>query len=448
MYSVKQSPFHANKKHFLLSVLLVLSCGYFKGIEALDINIELCIDSDLTKPAVSPEWIWKQVELPRNPLTPWLPPARVPVWVYQCRDDNQLQRKAILHIPGDNPNNAKDRPLVMNLHALGANAFLQQQVVSKLDLTADRPENNFVVLYPEGYAKFGSKRLEPFLNIPNIYAFNAGGCCSYEPIDEIGFFRKLIEYVENEYQTKQEQVYVTGMSNGGFMTNRVACEMSDIIAAAAPVAGVLMEKYDSPRDPPRDHPLGWGVDPFVCNPENPVPLLHIHSTKDEIVPFLGSENGEENQEFQGLTTLITGDASFSPSDLGFPSANTSTDKWRNFNNLDIKEVGEKISRKDSTCTLYSKPKSGSEDDFAKVELCVHQSSTFFGHCWPGKVDKDDLSVLPDEVQNLVNLLPEQLLPILNIGLCGINDVNNQYIWDFFKGYTRDREDPVLLRDEL
>ena len=61
------------------------------------------------------------------------------------------------------------------------------------------------------------------------------------------------------------------------MTNRVACEMSDVIAAAAPVAGVLFESYDLETP----HPMGWTkADDFVCAPENRIPILHTHNKMD------------------------------------------------------------------------------------------------------------------------------------------------------------------------
>ena len=44
------------------------------------------------------------------------------------------------------------------------------------------------------------------------------------------------------FELDMDRIYVTGMSNGAFMTHLVACEMSDLIAPAAPVAGPLSEK--------------------------------------------------------------------------------------------------------------------------------------------------------------------------------------------------------------
>lgn len=68
--------------------------------------------------------------------------------------------------------------------------------------------------------------------------------------------------------TSLRHVFATGMSNGGFMSNRLACDRADIFAAVAPVAGTL----------------GVGV---TCNPSRPVSVLEAHGTADPLVPFNG-----------------------------------------------------------------------------------------------------------------------------------------------------------------
>ena len=65
-------------------------------------------------------------------------------------------------------------------------------------------------------------------------------------------------------------VFATGMSNGGFMTNRLACDHADVFAAIAPVSGTL----------------GVGV---ACNPSRPVSVLDAHGTGDAMVPFNGGD---------------------------------------------------------------------------------------------------------------------------------------------------------------
>jgi len=96
------------------------------------------------------------------------------------------------------------------------------------------------------------------------------------------------------------RVYATGMSNGGFMTHRLACEASDFLAAQAPVAGVISNKF---YDDEAAIPKQWstekmapmrrrrlvGVWPpiFECKTKRAVPVIHFHGSLDPLVPRTG-----------------------------------------------------------------------------------------------------------------------------------------------------------------
>jgi len=189
----------------------------------------------------------------------------------------------------------------------------------------------------------------------------------------------MVEYIKNEMSQKYnfeldtERIYAIGMSNGGFMTNRIGCEMSDVVAAIAPVAGPLME---NPGPLP-----SFKADPFRCEPEKPVPVLHFHHKYDKIVPFYGN--------------LF----------LGFPSVDSSIARWREINGIENEPVINEEPDPNTKCSHYSPNTSSS------VSLCAIDTlfaTAGFDHCWPGK-----------------NILS---------GGCG-NEVGNQYIWDFLKKYT-------------
>jgi polyhydroxybutyrate depolymerase len=64
------------------------------------------------------------------------------------------------------------------------------------------------------------------------------------------------------------RVYANGLSNGGGMTNRLACEASDMIAAIGGVAGAYS--------------------PVTCNISRPVPVIAFHGDKDSIVEYEGN----------------------------------------------------------------------------------------------------------------------------------------------------------------
>jgi polyhydroxybutyrate depolymerase len=223
---------------------------------------------------------------------------------------------------------------------------------------------------------------------------------------------------EHKFQIDPTRIYVTGMSNGGFMTNRVACEMSDIVAAAAPVAGPLMNVGVE------DHPFGWGSDGFECKPGRPVPILHMHSSKDLAVPFGGSAlnvaDFKEDLKVPGIF-IFPLDPLIGLPTLGFPSVDASIDNWRKINNVTpaSKDVTPRKASKDITCTLYSQPLLKSLPS-ATVELCVTDTNEpgGLGHCWPGE----------------------------GRGQCGKKGVDNPYIWDFFKKHTH--PNPKLDHDEL
>jgi polyhydroxybutyrate depolymerase len=147
--------------------------------------------------------------------------------------------------------------LVVALHGGGGNAANLERTVG-VDAIAER--EGFLVVYPDG-----SGRLDEIL-----LTWNAGNCCGYaldEQVDDVGFVRALVEQLSGMYAIDPKQVYATGMSNGGMMSYRLACEAADLFAAVAPVAGAL--------------------NVADCEPAEPVSVLAIHGTGDQHVLFEG-----------------------------------------------------------------------------------------------------------------------------------------------------------------
>ncbi len=85
-------------------------------------------------------------------------------------------------------------------------------------------------------------------------------------VDDVQFTRDLLAHVESGLCVDPARVFAAGLSNGAFMTSRVACDMSDVFAAVAPVAGIIA---------------------FDCTPKRPVPVIAFHGTADTFVPFNG-----------------------------------------------------------------------------------------------------------------------------------------------------------------
>lgn len=121
-------------------------------------------------------------------------------------------------------------------------------------LTEEGRQRGFAVAYPTGYG----------------LSWNAGSCCGRavdEGVDDTAFVRAMIHRLEATLCIDQNRIYATGMSNGALMAMRLACELSDEVAAVAPVSGA----DDAPS----------------CTPQRPVSVLAFHGTDDFVIPYPG-----------------------------------------------------------------------------------------------------------------------------------------------------------------
>jgi polyhydroxybutyrate depolymerase len=85
--------------------------------------------------------------------------------------------------------------------------------------------------------------------------------------DDVGFISALIDTMIERHQIDTSMIYATGFSNGGMMSHRLGCQLSERIAAIAPVSGGLV---------------------FAdCQPERPVPVIGIHARNDPVVRYEG-----------------------------------------------------------------------------------------------------------------------------------------------------------------
>jgi polyhydroxybutyrate depolymerase len=167
-------------------------------------------------------------------------------------------RSYLLHLP-PSPNRGKPMPVVIVLHGGGGNA---EVIAQTSGFTAKADEERFIVIYPNGTGRPRNRLL----------TWNSGNCCGYaheNNVDDVSFVRSLIEQVQQELNVDSRRIFVTGFSNGGMMSYRLACELSETIAAIAPVAGAL--NYEK------------------CNPVRPVSVVAFHGTADEHVLYEGGE---------------------------------------------------------------------------------------------------------------------------------------------------------------
>ncbi len=142
------------------------------------------------------------------------------------------------------------RPLVFNFHgATGSAEWARSN--TQFDGVADA--KGLIVVYPDGYQK----------------TWNGVACCGgavVDNIDDVQFVRDMLDQVLiPRYCVDTKRVYSSGFSNGGYFSHRLACELSDRIAAIVPVAGV----NGMPS----------------CNPSRPVSVLQMHGTSDGVINY-------------------------------------------------------------------------------------------------------------------------------------------------------------------
>lgn len=165
-----------------------------------------------------------------------------------------LQREFILYVP-DSYTPGTPAPLVFNFHGYGSNAF-EQMFYGDFRPIADTA--GFLLVHPMGT-----------LDLLNNPHWNVGWGLS--TVDDIGFTNALIDSLSSQYDINQERIYSTGMSNGGFMSYKLACDLSHRIAAIASVTGSMNINQSA-----------------TCNSQHPMPVMEIHGTADATVAYGGS----------------------------------------------------------------------------------------------------------------------------------------------------------------
>jgi len=177
---------------------------------------------------------------------------------------NGLMRNYFLYVPAIN-SPQESVPLILNLHGYGSNK-LEQLFYGDFRAIADTA--NFIVAVPNGS-----------MDLTGILSWNTFGIGT---VDDVNFISQLIDRINTSYSIDQNRIYSTGMSNGGFMSYELACQLSSRIAAVASVTGsMLTSKFTQ------------------CSPIHPVPVMQIHGTIDGTVPYEG------NFAFSSIDSLVS-----------------------------------------------------------------------------------------------------------------------------------------------
>ncbi len=117
-------------------------------------------------------------------------------------------------------------------------------------------KRGMLVVFPQGKAPLG------------VPGWNAGTCCGTaqtQKTPDVQFIRDMVAKIEQDYCVDPKRIFVSGFSNGGMLSHRLACEFSERVAAVGAVSGTM------------------AIDPCVI--KRHVPILHIHGTSDIVVPY-------------------------------------------------------------------------------------------------------------------------------------------------------------------
>ncbi|MFN8419295.1 MAG: PHB depolymerase family esterase [Anaerolineae bacterium] len=239
-----------------------------------------------------------------------------------------LERSYLLYVPkGYQADQAM--PLVISVHGFTSNAE-QQSAFTRWHVLAEK--ENFLVVYPNG------------TGIPSRWNAGQSRFIGASTVDDVQFFRDLIAEVSANVCVDPARIFVNGLSNGGGMSNRLACQASDLVAAIGGVAGAY-----SPVD---------------CEITRAVPVIAFHGTTDPVVDFDGTAA------------------------QGFPSIKEWAKEWAVRDGCDL--TAEAIGGKgDVSGIRYG----GCKDD-AEVILYIIDGG---GHTWPGSFP---IPILGKTTQNI------------------------------------------------
>lgn len=243
-----------------------------------------------------------------------------------------LTRMYQVHVPPGYSGSTR-APLLIALHGGGGD----MEYMARDDyygLTSKSNKEGFILVYPNGYSKFQSGKFA---------TWNAGTCCGDardKNIDDVGFIKQIITNLYAQMNIDRNRIYATGMSNGGMMAQRLACEMADTFTAIASVAGT-------------DNTL-------QCSPSQPISVMNIHAQNDDHVLFNGGAGAGAFKDESKVSNFVSVPQTVA-NWVARDRCNPTPQRVLNVNGV--------------YCDLYSSCANGTQ-----VKVCVTESGA---HSWPG-----------------------------------------------------------------
>lgn len=182
---------------------------------------------------------------------------------YMEMTSGNLHRRFIVYVPPHFENNTP-HALILLFHGYASNPFTFE-TITHFKSVANM--NNLVLIYPEGTKSLAQLR-----------GWNTGLHPTIK-VNDVLFVSNLLNLVQANICIKPNQIYATGFSNGGGFVAKLACQLSNRIAAFAPVSGSYVTSFKS------------------CSATKPVSILEFHGSHDTIVPYNGFSEKKEQATF-------------------------------------------------------------------------------------------------------------------------------------------------------
>ena len=291
------------------------------------------------------------------------------------------------------------RPVVIVYHGGDNHCTAACMMMTNTRMKHVADEQGFIMIFPLGQHALPNPNPPPDSDGCHGWGWRYSEYQEWQPIvSDVQFTRELIAFALANYCIDPARIYATGLSQGGFLSYRLACQLSDWIAAVAPVAAGDVISFNTRQttmaaacQPPQQLTLFDD-----CHPLRPVPVLHAHGTADGAVCYYGGSYFPGG----GCGGCDT-----------WPGAFNSTSWWINHHNGCDPQAGNVV----SGCAVNDPNCPVNFSCMAYVDACVNgaevQLCTVFGgdHFWPGGINDPN----------------------------GDLDASNYMVEDFFERFDRD-----------